>query len=146
MWFFKIEKTFIGKDCNKVTYFFVSPPCWSLPVSCLIAWNLAESVSHLNPVCHKGCYYVSGCEVSLQLPWEYRCNIPSLCNVYAKYQSCKKCCKFRQTFPDMSVPNTNTLFKNMKRLWTTGLVLDRERACRRHMLTEEKLDETGARL
>lgn len=49
-------------------YIFWQPSCWSLPVVCLIAWNMADSVSHLNPVNHRGCFYVCNCRVSLQLP------------------------------------------------------------------------------
>jgi hypothetical protein len=49
-------------------YIFSQPSCWSLPVNCPIAWNMADSVSHLNPVNHRGCYCVCSCRVSLQLP------------------------------------------------------------------------------
>jgi hypothetical protein len=52
--------------------------------------------------------------------------------------------KFREKFPDAPGPNMTVIYKYLKRFWATGYTVGKKRKCRRHVLTEEKLDEIGA--
>ena len=51
--------------------------------------------------------------------------------------------KFRVQFPGRSVPNPSTIRRQAKRFKETGSVKNRKVNRRRHVLTEETLDETG---
>ena len=68
-------------------------------------------------------------------------------NTYMK--SRKSCsgtrCKFRVQFPGRPVPNPSTIRRQAKRLKETGSVKNRKVNRRRHVLTEETLDEIGER-
>ena len=52
---------------------------------------------------------------------------------------------FRVKFPGLSVPNPSTIRRKAKRLKETGSVKDRKVNRRRHVLTEETLDEIDER-
>ena len=54
--------------------------------------------------------------------------------------------KFRVKFPWGPVPNPSTIRRQAKRFKETGSVRNRKVNRRRHVLTEETLDETGERL
>ena len=53
--------------------------------------------------------------------------------------------KFRVKFPGRPVPNPSTIRRQAKRFKETGSVKNRKVNHRRHVLTEETLDETGER-
>ena len=86
------------------------------------------------------------------------CDMPrqelSLCehvyihNMYMKSRkSCSETqCKFRIKFPGRPVPNPSTIRRQAKRFKETGSVKNRKVNCRRHVLTDETLDEIGERL
>ena len=69
-------------------------------------------------------------------------------NTYMK--SRKSCfetrCKFRVKFPGRPVPNPSTIRRQAKRFKETGSVQNIQVNHRRHVLTEETLDETCERL
>ena len=54
--------------------------------------------------------------------------------------------KFRDKFPRGPVPNPSTIRRQAKIFKETGSVMNRKVNCRRHVLTEETLDEIGERL
>ena len=54
--------------------------------------------------------------------------------------------KFRIKFPGRPVPNPSTIRRLATRFSETGIVKNRNVNRRRHVLTEEKLDEIGERL
>ena len=60
--------------------------------------------------------------------------------------SCSERRKFRVKFPGGPVPNPSTIRREAKRLKETGSVKNRKVNLRRHVLTEETLDEIGERL
>ena len=53
--------------------------------------------------------------------------------------------KFRVKFPGQPVPNPSTIRRQAKIFKVTGLVKNRKVNRRRHILTEETLDEIGER-
>ena len=54
--------------------------------------------------------------------------------------------KFQVKFPGRPVPNPSTIRRQAKRFKETGSVKNRKVNRRRHILTEETLDENGERL
>ena len=54
--------------------------------------------------------------------------------------------KFRVKFPGRPVPDASTIWRQAKRFRETGSVKNRKVNRRRHVLTEETLDEIGDRL
>ena len=86
------------------------------------------------------------------------CDIPkqkfSLCErvyIHNTYMKSRKSCsetrlKFRVKFPGRPVPNPSTIRRQAKRFKETGSLKNRKVNCRRHVLTEETLDEIGERL
>ena len=54
--------------------------------------------------------------------------------------------KFRVKFPGGPVPNPSTIRRPAKRFEETGSVNNRKVNCRRHVITEETLNEIGERL
>ena len=69
-------------------------------------------------------------------------------NMYTKSRkSCSETrCKFRVKFQGGPVPNPSAIRRQAKRLKETGSVKNRKVHRRRHVLTEETLDEIGERL
>jgi hypothetical protein len=66
-----------------------------------------------------------------------------------KYGSVRKCQrKFWHTskFHDERVPSRQTIHNLLNKLGTTGLLIDKKEKHKCQVLTEEKLDDTGARL
>ena len=61
-------------------------------------------------------------------------------------KSCSETRKFRIKFPGGPVPNPSTITRQAKRFKETGSVKNRKVNRRRHVLTEEPLDELGERL
>ena len=84
------------------------------------------------------------------------CDMPrqefSLCErVYIHDMKSRMSCsetrrKFRVKFPGGPVPNPSTIRRQAKRFKETGSVKNRKVNRRRHLLTEETLDEIGERL
>jgi hypothetical protein len=65
----------------------------------------------------------------------------------AKCDYARKCRrKFRRKFHGNAVPKTTGIHTLIKRVTTTGLLLESKAAIMHSMLTEEKLDEIGVRL
>jgi transposase len=54
--------------------------------------------------------------------------------------------KFRRKFHDERVPSRQTVHSLVNKLCTTGLLIDKKQKHERRKLTEEKLDDIGARL
>ncbi|PNF19355.1 hypothetical protein B7P43_G06719, partial [Cryptotermes secundus] len=54
--------------------------------------------------------------------------------------------KFRGKFRDERVPSRQSIHNLMNKLTSTGLLTDRKQKYERRVLTEEKLDDIGARL
>ena len=77
----------------------------------------------------------------------------SLCervNIHKTYMKSRKSCsetrrKFRVKFPGRPVPNPSTIRRQAKRFKETGSIKNRKVNRRRHVLTEETLDEIGER-
>jgi transposase len=68
-------------------------------------------------------------------------------DTYVKYGSAGKCRrKFRSKFRDERVPSRQTVYNLVNKLTTTGLLIDKKAKHTRRVLTEEKLDDIGARL
>ena len=68
-------------------------------------------------------------------------------NTYMKSRkSCSVTRKFRIKFPEWLVPNPSTIRRLAKRIKETGSIKNRNVNSRRHVLTEETLDEIGERL
>jgi hypothetical protein len=65
-----------------------------------------------------------------------------LYDTYVKYGSARKC---RRKFRDERVPSGQTIHNFVNKLWATGLLVDKKQKQKRPVLTEEKLDATGAR-
>jgi hypothetical protein len=62
-------------------------------------------------------------------------------DTYVKYRSARKCWrKLRRKFPDERVHNL------VNKLRTKGLLIDKKQKNKRRVLTEEKLDDIGAKL
>jgi hypothetical protein len=60
---------------------------------------------------------------------------------------CRKCCrKFQCTFPGDPVPSRQNIYYLASKLKTTGSLLDKKSDRKWTVLTEETLDDTGARL
>jgi inhibitor of nuclear factor kappa-B kinase subunit alpha len=60
------------------------------------------------------------------------------------YKSCKR--RFLRKYPGVRVPASSTIFKLVKKVRSTGSVLDKKYSRQNAVLTEEVLDEIGARL
>jgi hypothetical protein len=54
--------------------------------------------------------------------------------------------RFRDQFPDSAVPNRSCVHKIVNNLRETGSLRDKRNELKRQVLTEEKLDDIGARL
>jgi hypothetical protein len=66
---------------------------------------------------------------------------------YVKYSSWKKCVqKFSRKYPGFTLPSKSTIYRIVRQVHRTGTVLDKKRNRRRHVLTEEVLDDIGAQL
>jgi transposase len=64
-----------------------------------------------------------------------------------KYGSAGKCRKkFRRKFNVERAPSRQTIHNLVNKVRTTGLLIDKKTKHKRRVLTEEKLDEIGARL
>ena len=86
------------------------------------------------------------------------CDMPrlefSMCEcvyIHSTYMKSRKLCsetrrKFRVKFPGGPVPNPSTIRRQAKRFKETGSVKNRKVNRRRHVLTEETLDEISERL
>ena len=71
--------------------------------------------------------------------------------IHNTYKKSRKSCsqtrrKFRVKFPGRPVPNPSTIRRQAKRFKETGSLKNRKVNRRRHVLTEETLDEIGERL
>jgi transposase len=65
---------------------------------------------------------------------------------YVKYRAAGKCRqKFRSKFRDESVPSRQTIHNLVNKLRTMGLLIDKKQKHKCRVLTEEKLDDIGAR-
>jgi transposase len=70
-----------------------------------------------------------------------------LYDTYVKYGSAGKSRrKFRRQFRGERVPSRQTIHNLVNKLRTTGFLIDKKTKHKRRVLTEEKLDEIGARL
>jgi transposase len=68
-------------------------------------------------------------------------------DTYVKYGYAGKCRrKFRHKFRGERVPSRQTIHNLVNELRTTGFLIDKKTKHKRRVLTEEKLDEIGARL
>jgi hypothetical protein len=66
---------------------------------------------------------------------------------YVKYSSWKKCVqKFSRKYPGLKLPSKSTIYRIVHKVQRTGTVLDKKRHRKRHVLTEEVLDDIGAQL
>jgi hypothetical protein len=66
---------------------------------------------------------------------------------YVKYGSAKKCRrKFRLKFRDERVSSRQTIHDSVNKLRSTGMLISNKQKRKRRVLTEKKLDDTGARL
>jgi hypothetical protein len=66
---------------------------------------------------------------------------------HVKYVSARNCRrKFRRKFCDERVPSRQTVLNLVNKLRSTRLLIDKKAKHKRRVLTEEKLDDTGARL
>jgi hypothetical protein len=65
-----------------------------------------------------------------------------LYDTYVKYRSARKCL---QKFHVERVPSRQTTHNMMNKLRTTGLLVEKKQKHKRRVLTEEKLDDIGAR-
>jgi hypothetical protein len=66
---------------------------------------------------------------------------------YMKYSSIKKCIeKFSHKYPEFPVPNKKRIYRIVRHVHRTGTVLNTPRKRRRHVLTEEMLDNIGVQL
>jgi hypothetical protein len=70
-----------------------------------------------------------------------------LYDTYEKYGSAGKCWrKFRRIFHDERVPSRQIIHSLVNKLRITRLLTDRKTKHKHRVLTEDKLDDTGARL
>jgi hypothetical protein len=60
------------------------------------------------------------------------------------YKSCKR--RFRRRYPGVLIPASSTILRLVKKVRSTGSFLDKKCTRQNSVLTEETLDETGARL
>jgi Fe2+ transport system protein FeoA len=68
-------------------------------------------------------------------------------DTYVKYGSAGKCRrKFQRKFHGERVPSRQTIHNLVNKLRTMGFLIDKKTEHKRRVLTEEKLDEIGARL
>jgi transposase len=68
-------------------------------------------------------------------------------DTYVKYRSAGKCQrKFCHKFCGERVPSKKRIHNLVNKLRTTGFLIDKKTKHKRRVLTEEKLDEIGARL
>jgi transposase len=68
-------------------------------------------------------------------------------DAYVKSGSARKVRRrFRRKFQDVTVPHRETVHRIVNKVRETGSLLDRKPELKRRVLTEEKLDEIGARL
>jgi hypothetical protein len=66
---------------------------------------------------------------------------------YVKYGYAKRCRrKFRLKFRDERVPSRQTIHDLENKLRSTGMLISNKQKRKRRVLTEKKLDDTGARL
>jgi transposase len=69
-----------------------------------------------------------------------------LYDTLVKYESAGKCRQtFRCKFRDERVPSRQTIYNLVNKLRTMGLLIDKKTEHKRRVLTEEKLDDIGAR-
>jgi transposase len=69
-----------------------------------------------------------------------------LYDIHVKYGSARKCRrKFVHKFCDERVPSRKTIHNLVNKLRTTGLLIVKKQNHKRRLLTEEKLDDIGAR-
>jgi transposase len=66
-----------------------------------------------------------------------------LYDTYVKHGSAGKC---RRKFRDETVPSRQTIHNLVNKLRTMGFLIDKETKYKHRVLTEKKLDDTGARL
>ena len=97
--------------------------------------------------------------ISLRAPMTWDVDAPrtlkytSLCErvyIHSQYMKSRKSCsrtrrKFRVKFPGWPVPNPSTIRRQVKRFKETGPSKNKKVNRRRHVLTEETLDEIGER-
>jgi hypothetical protein len=70
-----------------------------------------------------------------------------LYNSYVKKESCKSCKRrFCHRYPGVRTPASSTILRLVKKVRSTGSLLDKKYTRQNAVLTEETLDETGARL
>jgi hypothetical protein len=62
--------------------------------------------------------------------------------IHVKYRSARNC---RRKFRDERVPSRQTIHNLVNKLSTTGLLIDKKQKHTRRVLTEEKLNDKGAR-
>jgi transposase len=68
-------------------------------------------------------------------------------DAYVKSGSTRKVKRrFRRKFQDVTVPHRKTIHRIVNKVRQTGSLMDRKPKHKRRVLTEEKLDEIGARL
>jgi hypothetical protein len=60
------------------------------------------------------------------------------------YKSCKR--RFRRRYPGVRIPDSSTILRFVKKVLSTGSFLDKKYTRQNAVLTEETLDEIGARL
>jgi hypothetical protein len=60
------------------------------------------------------------------------------------YKSCER--RFRHRYPGVRIPASSTILRLVKKVRSTGSFLDKKYTTQNAVLTEETLDETGARL
>jgi hypothetical protein len=84
--------------------------------------------------------------VSSVAPVYFRATCISVCHP-CEIRSAIKCRrKFRRKFRDERVPSRQTIHNLVNKLRTTGLVTNKKQELSRRVLTEEKIDDTGAKL
>jgi hypothetical protein len=65
---------------------------------------------------------------------------------YLNYGSARKCRrKFHRIFHDERAPSRQTIHNFLNKLRITRLLIDKKQKYKRQVLTEEKLDDIGAR-
>jgi transposase len=69
-----------------------------------------------------------------------------LYDTYVKYGSSGKCERKFRKFRDERVPSRQTIHNLVNKLRTRGHLIDKKQKHKRRLLTEEKLDDIGARL
>lgn len=70
-----------------------------------------------------------------------------LYDTYVKYSSARRCRReFQQRFAGVRIPSRSTIHDLVNKVRRTGSFLNKKHVRQRRVLTEEKLDEVGARL